>query len=389
MLPDLRFVFGALMVIAVTGMIGVGLFVSAKLFHQAKTGPVESRRSLALTGGSEWNQFYDAGSVRRYVGLARQGEAREVNDLPPDQNLQESAPAMALAPAELPDQQSGPEAIPMPVRAPVAESAAGAVVTPVERMSAVAEPSRPDQAREAPVAERTAVADADAIAESKPRQSDTVVAHAVLMPIGIVPSADVQRLPVREHFPPGSTEAAVASTADPESRRDPEQPDTTPGLPGGVSEPAALAGRTETAIAATAATALPPPPDAPTPAAAQPQAARAKPVVSAPRAPVGRVARDDDDDERPRAAGSPRSRALASRGKAGPPGAQANGLRRADPRQHPPGQPVFGPHFPYASPQSNQPHFGPHFPYATPQASRRAAARAPRQPSFGPAYGWR
>ena len=67
MLPDLRFVFGALMIIAITGMIGVGLFVSARLFQQAKVGPLESSRNLAFTDSAEWNQFYEPGSVRRFV----------------------------------------------------------------------------------------------------------------------------------------------------------------------------------------------------------------------------------------------------------------------------------------------------------------------------------
>jgi len=386
MLPDLRFVLGALMVVAVTGMIGVGLFVSAKLFHQAKTGPLDSRHAPAFAGGAEWNQFYDAGSVRRYVGLARQGETREIADLPPEHQLQEAAPAVpliALAPAELPEQESGTEAMPLAVRTPVAESGMVAVAAPVERLSAVAVPSRPGPAREAPIAERTAVVDADAVADIKPRPSETVVAHAVLMPIGIAPSADMQSPRAGEHVP-GSTEADIALAADPENRRDPERPDTMPGTTG-VNEPGAITWKVDTALAATAETALPPP-MVPPPPAAHPQAALAKAVAPPPRVPASRAARDEDDDDRPRAS-VPRQRALASRPKTAPHayGAQGNASRRADPRQHPPGQPVFGPHFPYATPQSGQPHFGPHFPYATPQASRRAAARTPRLP----AYGWR
>ena len=61
-------------------MFGVGLFVSARLSHQAKMGPLESSRNLAFTDSAEWNQFYDAGSVRRFVGLARQGEAQEITE---------------------------------------------------------------------------------------------------------------------------------------------------------------------------------------------------------------------------------------------------------------------------------------------------------------------
>jgi hypothetical protein len=73
---------------------------------------------------------------------------------------------------------------------------------------------------------------------------------------------------------------------------------------------------------------------------------------------------------------------------------QRNGTQRVDAHQPPQGQPVFGPNFPHATPQSRQPVFGPHFPYATPQTSRQPAVRAPQyraysHPSYGPAYGWR
>jgi len=132
-------------------------------------------------------------------------------------------------------------------------------------------------------------------------------------------------------------------------------------------------------------------------AAPRPPAAVAKAVAPAPaaRVPVKRVTRDDED-ERPRAASPARQRTPASRPRTAPQvyAPQRNGIQRVDPRQPPQGQPVFGPNFPYATPNSRQPVFGPHFPYATPQARRSPTARAPQyrtfsQPSYGPSYGWR
>ena len=84
MLPDLRFVFGALITLALMGMVAVGLFVSARLTLQSKVGPLEASRTSVFTDSIEWNQFYDAGSVRRFVGLSPRGEARETADAPPN-----------------------------------------------------------------------------------------------------------------------------------------------------------------------------------------------------------------------------------------------------------------------------------------------------------------
>lgn len=377
MLPDLRFVFGSLMVIAVSGMIGVGLFVSARLFDQVKMGPVESRRNLAFTDSAEWNQFHDPGSVRRYVGLARQGETREIADLPPEHRpLETVAPALAvdLTPVEVSEQDDGVEAVPSPVEPAAADSATGDVAPPLERTSAVVGPSLPDQAREALAPERAAAPNANTVTDVKPGPADTVVAYAVPMRVRGASSA------AEDHPPsgtpdPNSTERSVDESAPPQ------------------------------------------PPKAPLTAAPHSPAAPVKAVVPPPsaRAPVKRAARAiDDDDERPRTANPPRPRMLASRPRTASQayGPHWNGTQSA-PRQNPPGQPVFGPHFPYATPQPGQPHFGPHFPYATPQPSRQAAARAPqprsyaqpsydprhyapqpsfrqpRQRSYVPAYGWR
>ena len=105
MLPDLRFVFGGLITLALMGMVSVGLFVSARLTLQSKVGPLEASRTSVFTDSIEWNQFYDAGSVRRFVGLSPRGEARETEDAPPEHRTEplSGAPsAIAVAPVDLP-----------------------------------------------------------------------------------------------------------------------------------------------------------------------------------------------------------------------------------------------------------------------------------------------
>ena len=105
MLPDLRFVFGALITLALMGMVAVGLFVSTRLSLQANVGPLEASRTSVFTDSIEWNQFYDAGSVRRFVGLSPRGEARETAVAPPEHRTepQTGAPsAIAVTPGDLP-----------------------------------------------------------------------------------------------------------------------------------------------------------------------------------------------------------------------------------------------------------------------------------------------
>jgi hypothetical protein len=390
MLPDLRFVFGALMVIAITGMIGVGLFVSAQLFHQAKMGPTDSRRNLAFTDRAEWNQFYEPGSVRRFVGLARQGEAREIGYLPPEHRPQAPSPAplaVDLAPVEVAEQDDGVEAAPLSVRpSEVAENATANVAPPPRGASTVAAPSVPDQADEAPVSERAASLNADNVMDTKPGPAEAVVVHAVPMPVHREPSAAGERPASGRHIAGSTDGSAAAAIAVEAGNRSDRGPSNTMPIPDDeVSEAEAVTGMVETATAAVHETTLPQQQKAPPQAAPHPPAAGAKAVAPAARAPAKRATRDDgDEDERPRAANSARPRTLASRPRTAPQAyAPRNGRQRVDPRQPPPGQPVFGPHFPYATPQSRQPVFGPHFPYATPQARR------PRQPSYGPAYGWR
>ena len=69
MLPDFRFVIGALLAIAVLGIAGFGLAVSVKLVHQAQLSPLEESRSLAFAGRAEWNQFYEPERTRRIEGM--------------------------------------------------------------------------------------------------------------------------------------------------------------------------------------------------------------------------------------------------------------------------------------------------------------------------------
>jgi len=77
MLPDFRFVIGAVLATAFLGVTCIGLFATVRLAHQAKIGPLEASRALAFGDGADWNQFADPDSVRRFEELARKADAAD------------------------------------------------------------------------------------------------------------------------------------------------------------------------------------------------------------------------------------------------------------------------------------------------------------------------
>ena len=59
MLPDFRFVLGAILALTMLAVGGLGLVTSVRLVREAHMAPLDESRSLAFAGHAEWNQFYD------------------------------------------------------------------------------------------------------------------------------------------------------------------------------------------------------------------------------------------------------------------------------------------------------------------------------------------
>ena len=76
MLPDFRFVIGAILATAFLGVMSVGLFATVRHTHQAKVGPLEASRTLAFGDRADWNQFADPDAARRFDELDAQGRGR-------------------------------------------------------------------------------------------------------------------------------------------------------------------------------------------------------------------------------------------------------------------------------------------------------------------------
>jgi hypothetical protein len=75
MLPDFRFVIGAVLALAVLATTAFGMLVAVRATHQTKAGPLEVSRNLAFDDRADWNQFYDPDSGRRFEELARKSDA--------------------------------------------------------------------------------------------------------------------------------------------------------------------------------------------------------------------------------------------------------------------------------------------------------------------------
>ena len=98
MLPNLRFVIGAILATAFLGAASVGLFATVRSPHQAKVGPLEASRTEAFGDRADWNQFADPDAARRFGSLTRMAEAIEIMPQPAPAEPTPAAPP-AAAPA--------------------------------------------------------------------------------------------------------------------------------------------------------------------------------------------------------------------------------------------------------------------------------------------------
>ena len=98
MLPNLRFTVGAMLATALLVVTAFGIAATLRLAREAKTGPLETSRSLAYTDQTDWNQFTDPTAVRRYEEAMRPVASE---DAPPVTEPAASLPPTAVASPKL------------------------------------------------------------------------------------------------------------------------------------------------------------------------------------------------------------------------------------------------------------------------------------------------
>jgi hypothetical protein len=99
MLPDLRFVLGATLAVAMLAVAGLGVVASVELAQRARMASLEPTQTLAYSGHAEWNQFYDPDNARRFVEAAGKSD-QPVGEAPVEAPAESAAPALPAAPAE-------------------------------------------------------------------------------------------------------------------------------------------------------------------------------------------------------------------------------------------------------------------------------------------------
>ena len=100
MLPDLRFVIGAVLATTLLGVLSIGVFTTVKLGPQNRAGPLESSRHLGFDDRADWNQFYDSEAGRRFEELAFKADAADiVARRSADEPLQVTSPVAATGAA--------------------------------------------------------------------------------------------------------------------------------------------------------------------------------------------------------------------------------------------------------------------------------------------------
>jgi hypothetical protein len=372
MLPNFRFVIGAVLATALLAVTALGLFASVHATHQMNVGPLEASRNLVFDDRTVWNQFNDPEAARRFMELMRRlAPADEPAETAADQAAPPTPPAVATAPeAPVP---AAPEI------EPGHHDHASDDAAPAEPAPA----TQPDPVASATAAERPR---SEAPAPATPAESSAPPLAATPKP-GTVAADEPGETGT---LPPIATALAKASdekASDQKSADEPswdEEPlmvEEAPDAPGAERVVTAPAGASETDASKSEAT-LPAPtepamPNAPAPAPAAPPAAVSPAPARAPRptavAPVRRappprtVERNVEPDEEP----APR-RAPAPKPRVARPAPQAA------PQHH--GQPSYGDGF------SRQPYgtYSPQQQYAPRQQYAPQQQYAPRQPQRDP-----
>jgi hypothetical protein len=161
----------------------LSLVAAVYVIHQGKKGPLELSRNLPFDNQSDWNQFYDPESARRFAAFAHRAseEAREAADVAADAMQPATAAAGVDVRHRFPAAKSPAPESPAPSDSALSE-AAPSIASGAADVSAPAAPA--DAAREAAarvptVPGVTATPTRDATANPIPDQGPTATADRV------------------------------------------------------------------------------------------------------------------------------------------------------------------------------------------------------------------
>ncbi len=223
MLPDFRFVLGAILAIALLAVAGLGLVTSVKLAQEARMNPIEDARSLAFAGHAQWNQFYDPDGARRFEGLEGKDPATEAR-LEAPAEISEIAPPVAapmLAPAVIPQEAPQEQTASIPTHQPDPDFGAVDAPSIADDKPLASEPPRinPPATAETAAAETIVAPQAAGTGESGAPPPERVATAPAL-----VPAPDLRQEP--QPGPPAEPQPEAQAPA--EATLDPLQNPPTP-----------------------------------------------------------------------------------------------------------------------------------------------------------------
>jgi hypothetical protein len=215
MLPDFRFVLGAILAIALPAVAGLGLVTSVKLAQEARMNPIEDARSLAFAGHAQWNQFYDPDGARRFEGLGGNAPATPARLEAPAEISEIAAPVAApvMAPTVIPNVPPEDQTASLPAHQP--DPVMGAVDPPnlADEKPPASDPSRTDSPQLPETAAAVTMVGALAPEVPAPPGASAPSAERVASAPTLVPGSDLRQEPQAEPRP--EAQAPLEATVDP------------------------------------------------------------------------------------------------------------------------------------------------------------------------------
>jgi hypothetical protein len=208
MLPDFRFVIGAVLATVVLGVTSFGLLAAVRLTHHGKVGPLESSRHVAFDDRADWNQFNDPDSARRFEELAHKSDAADAAAERAAARPVDLVQPVAAADVVAPDHDPAGDSVAPPPNATVEVVMAPPVSPPPSTPPAPAEPPPAST----PPLEPSAPPAVDAAFAARPSEPPPVATPAVTS----APEMNARVADVPATGAPATGEVAPSATAIPE-----------------------------------------------------------------------------------------------------------------------------------------------------------------------------
>lgn len=214
MLPDLRFLIGAMLATALLGVTLFGLAAAMHISHQSKVGPLEASRMLAYTPDGQ-HRIFDVPARRLDSPFA---------NIPADPN---PVPLQQPTAAAAPPVQTAAAAQPAPIAEPIPATQPGPVAKPTAAPTPAAEPMPVVQAANLPADDPDTVDERAVVDPPLPLDADPPAATSTPATPSPKPAAATASTPPIATMPAAPAPVAERPTATPNVAQVGSVPPTT------------------------------------------------------------------------------------------------------------------------------------------------------------------